>query len=214
MKSWASDYYRLQGTSRSYRRERLEADSCVNLLQVNQNMAQIAETISFRPLVAVDLTMLHEWLHHPHVSQWWDSPKTYAEVERDYLPSITGESTTKAYIALLKNEPIGFIQSYVVMGSSDGWWEQETDPGARGIDLFLCNSEQLGQGLGSAMICAFVAQLFQDPLVTKVQIDPSPQNERAIRSYRRAGFVDVGEVVTPDGLALLMVKERSSDHFL
>lgn len=98
------------------------------------------------------------------------------------------------------------------MGSGDGWWEQETDPGARGIDQFLANSEQLGQGLGRAMISAFVDQLFQDPVVTKVQTDPSPENKRAIRCYRRVGFVDVGEVVTPDGLALLMVKERSLQH--
>jgi RimJ/RimL family protein N-acetyltransferase len=164
--------------------------------------------ISFRPLVASDLPMLHEWLQRSHVSEWWGNPTPYADVEREYLPSITGESTTQAYIAFLENEPIGFIQSYIVMGSGDGWWEEETDPGARGIDQFLCNSDQLGQGLGTAMISAFVNQLFQDPTVTKVQLDPSPKNERAIRCYRRVGFVDVGEVITPDGQALLMVKQR------
>ena len=51
-------------------------------------------------------------------------------VAQDYLPHTTNESTTRGYIALLENEPIGFIQSYVVMGSADRWWEQETDPGA------------------------------------------------------------------------------------
>lgn len=171
-------------------------------------MNHIAKTISFRPLAASDLSMLYEWLHRPHVSKWWDTPRTYTEVEHDYL-STTGESTTQAYIALLENKPIGFIQFYVVMGSDDGWWEQETDPGARGIDQFLANPEQLGQGLGRIMIDTFVNQLFQEPLVTKVQTDPSPKNERAIRCYRRVGFVDVGEVVTPDGLALLMMKKRS-----
>lgn len=171
-------------------------------------MNHIAEMISFRPLAASDLTVLHEWLHRPYVSEWWGDPGTYAEVERDYLPYTTSDSTTRGYIALLENEPIGFIQSYVVMGSGEGWWEQETDPGARGIDQFLCNPNQLGQGLGSAMVHAFVDQLFQDPAVTKVQTDPSPENEQAIRSYQRAGFVAVGEVSTPDGFALLMVKGR------
>jgi RimJ/RimL family protein N-acetyltransferase len=172
-------------------------------------MSYTAETISFRPLAASDLAMLYEWLHRPHVLEWWGDPGTYAELEHDYLPHTTDESTTRGYITLFENEPIGFIQSYVVIGSGDGWWEQETDPGARGIDQFLANQEQLGRGLGRAMIHAFVNQLFQDPVVTKVQTDPSPENERAIRCYRRVGFVDVGEVVTPDGLALLMVKERS-----
>lgn len=171
-------------------------------------MNHTAKTISFRPLAASDLSMLYEWLQRPHVSQWWDNPGFYAEIKRDYLPSTTGESTTQAYIALLENKPIGFIQCYVVMGSGDGWWEQETDPGTRGIDPFLANPEQLGQGLGQTMINAFVNQIFQAPLVTRVQTDPSPENERAIRCYRRVGFVDVGKVVTPDGPALLMVKER------
>jgi RimJ/RimL family protein N-acetyltransferase len=171
-------------------------------------MNDIAKTISFRPLAVSDLAMLSEWLHRPHVLEWWGDPGTYAEVKRDYLPYTTDESTTRGYIVLFEHEPIGFIQSYVVMGSSDGWWEQETDPGARGIDQFLSNPEQLGRGLGSAMVSAFMDYLFQDPMVTKVQTDPSPTNERAIRSYRRAGFNDIGEVITPDGLALLMVKQR------
>jgi RimJ/RimL family protein N-acetyltransferase len=59
------------------------------------------------------------------------------------------------------------------------------------------------------MVRAFVDQLFLDPSVTKVQTAPSPENPRAIRSYRRAGFVPCGEVTPPDGLALLMVRHRS-----
>jgi RimJ/RimL family protein N-acetyltransferase len=108
----------------------------------------------------------------------------------------------------LDEEPIGFIQSYVVKDSGDGWWEDEQDPGARGIDQYLAEAGSLGRGLGSSMVRAFVTFLFQDPAVTKVQTDPSPDNERAIRCYRKAGFRDVGVVDTPDGPALLMVVER------
>ena len=59
------------------------------------------------------------------------------------------------------------------------------------------------------MIRAFAEKLFQDPAVTKVQTDPSPDNERAIRCYRRAGFIVHGEVTTPDGPALLMLRYRA-----
>ena len=41
-----------------------------------------------------------------------------------------------------------------------------------------------------------------------VQTDPSPDNERAIRSYGRAGFVAQSVVQTPDGPALLMLRDR------
>ena len=154
--------------------------------------------------------MLHAWLQRPHVAQWWHEPTTLVELERDYLPCVTNESSTRAYLANLAGEPIGFIQSYVAMGSGEGWWEQEIDPGTRGIDQFLANAEQLGRGLGSTMVSGFVDQLFQDAAVTKVQTDPSPKNERAIRSYRRAGFSVHGEVTTPDGPALLMLRYRTN----
>ncbi len=120
------------------------------------------------------------------------------------------KSTTRGYFALLEGQPIGFIQSYYVLGSGGGWWEQETDPGARGIDQFLANAEHLGRGLGSAMVCAFVNELFLEPSVTKVQTDPAPENKRAIRSYVRAGFQVQEEVNTPDGPAFLMVCYRSN----
>ncbi len=174
-----------------------------------QPMSAALQIRIFKPLTAQDLPMLHAWLQRPHVAEWWREPTTLAEVERDYLPVTMNESSTRAYIAMLDDQPVGFIQSYVAMGSGEGWWEQETDPGTLGIDQFLADAEQLGRGLGSAMVSAFVEWLLQDPAVTKVQADPSPENERAIRSYRRAGFIDRGEVVTPDGPALLMLRYRS-----
>ena len=123
---------------------------------------------------------------------------------------INGTSTTKAYIANQGGKPIGFIQSYVVKDSRGGWWEEEQDPGARGIDQFLTAPGQLNQGLGTAMIRAFLAMLFEDQNVTTVQTDPDPKNHRAIRCYTKAGFCAVGQVHTPDGLALLMRCVRSS----
>ena len=172
-------------------------------------MPAALETLAFRPLALRDLPMLHGWLHRPHVAAWWGEPSTVVELEQDYF-SESAASETRAYIASLAGEPFGFIQSYVSLGSGGGWWEHETDPGVRGIDQFLANAEQLGRGLGSSMVRAFVEQLFKDPAVTGVQTDPSPRNERAIRSYRRAGFVIHGEVVTPDGPALLMLRYRES----
>ena len=155
--------------------------------------------------------MLHDWIHRPHVAQWWGGGEAGGNLEdttKKYLPRLQEASSIKAYIALLSGDPIGFVQSYVALGCGDGWWEDETDPGVRGIDQFLCDGGKLGQGMGSRMVAAFVRQLFQDPAVTKVQSDPDPTNARAIRCYEKAGLHPVGTVATPDGPALLMVVER------
>jgi RimJ/RimL family protein N-acetyltransferase len=159
-------------------------------------------------MARADLATLHGWLQRPHVAEWWREPRTLADLENDYFSAEAEASSTLAYFALLGTEPIGFIQSYVALGSGGGWWEDETDPGTRGIDQFLADEARLGRGLGSAMVDAFARRLFADPRVTKIQTDPSPDNERAIRCYRRAGFVDRGRMVTPDGPALLMVRGR------
>lgn len=160
---------------------------------------------------AADLPLFHDWIHRPHVAQWWaggDAEESLEDIRKKYLPLLHAGSSVKLYIALLSGEPIGFIQSYVALGSGDGWWEDETDPGVRGIDQFLCDGGKLGRGVGSRMVAAFVRQLFEDEGVTKVQTDPDPTNARAIRCYEKAGFVAAGSVVTPDGPALLMVVER------
>jgi RimJ/RimL family protein N-acetyltransferase len=166
-------------------------------------------TITFRPLTVADLPLLHEWLARPHVAEWWKSGGSLADIESEFGPlTDEGTSSTRGYIALRDGTPIGFIQSYVAMGSGEGWWPDERDPGVRGIDQFLAHEHQLGRGLGTAMVRAFVERLFLDPAVTRVQTDPSPHNPRAIRCYEKAGFRKVAEVDTPDGRALLMIRDR------
>ena len=86
--------------------------------------------------------------------------------------------------------------------------EQETNPGVRGIDQFLCDANRLGQGLGTRMVTEFVHMLFSQRGVTRVQTDPSPDNVRAIHCYEKSGFRRLRNVVTPDGPALLMVQDR------
>jgi RimJ/RimL family protein N-acetyltransferase len=165
--------------------------------------------VTFRPLSMHDLPLFHEWLTRPHVAEWWGDQGTLAELESEYGPTTDeGSSSTRAYIALVEGEPIGFIQSYVAMDSGDGWRPDVRDPGVRGIDQFLADGNDLGRGLGTAMVRAFVEQLFRDPAVTRIQTDPHPENARAIRCYEKSGFVAAGEVETPDGRALVMIRER------
>ena len=165
-------------------------------------------TITFRPLAATDLPMLHEWMCRPHWVDWWGSPDTLEEVQAHYGARIADTSRDRAFIALEGGRPFAYIQSYVAMGCGDGWWEDETDPGVRGIDQSIADASDLNRGLGTALVRAFVEHLFADPRVTRIQTDPDPRNLRAIRCYEKAGFRAVREVDTPDGRALLMLAER------
>lgn len=167
--------------------------------------------VTLRPMTEHDLGMLHEWLNRPHIVQWWGGERPSLEqVRAEYLPRALAQAHVTPYIGLLYDRPFAYAQSYVAMGSGGGWWQDETDPGVRGIDQSIADAELLGQGLGTLLVKCLVARLFADPLVTKVQTDPAPTNQRAIRCYEKAGFRRVEEIVTPDGAAVYMIQHRAS----
>jgi len=112
------------------------------------------------------------------------------------------------YLALLGEEPAGYIQSYVAADVGGDWWPDVRERTVWGTDQFLADPLRLGQGLGTRMVRAFVDLLFANPAVEKVQVDPAVDNLRAIRCYENAGFREVGPVTTPDGPSLLMVRSR------
>lgn len=169
--------------------------------------------VTLRRMTEHDLPMLHVWLNRPHIVEWWGGEgerPSLDDVYEHYLPRVLEEEAVTPYIAMLGEEPIGYAQSYIAIGSGGGWWPDETDPGVRGIDQSLANPAQLGKGLGTQLVQALVELLFSDPAVTKIQTDPAPNNHRAIRCYEKAGFVQEKVFTTPDGLAVYMVQTRQA----
>lgn len=169
--------------------------------------------VTLRLMTEQDLPMLHDWLNRPHIVEWWGGEAerpSLGDVIEHYRPRVLAQESVTPYIALLGDEPIGYAQSYVALGSGDGWWEDETDPGVRGIDQSIADPLRLNQGIGTALVRALVERLFQDRAVTKVQTDPAPTNLRAIRCYEKAGFVQQALITTPDGPAVYMVQTRQS----
>jgi AacA4 family aminoglycoside N(6')-acetyltransferase len=176
-------------------------------------MSANENTVTLRLMTEYDLPMLHDWLNRPHIVEWWGGEEerpTLDEVREHYLPRVLAQESVTPYIAMLGDEPIGYAQSYVALGSGDGWWEEETDPGVRGIDQSLANPTQLNKGLGTKLVRALTDLLFSDPSVTKIQTDPAPGNHRAIRCYEKAGFVQEKVITTPDGQAVYMVRSRQA----
>jgi AacA4 family aminoglycoside N(6')-acetyltransferase len=167
--------------------------------------------VTLRLMVDDDIPMLHDWLNRPHIVEWWGGEAerpSLEEARAKYLPRILAAERVIPYIAMVESTPIGYAQSYVALGSGGGWWTEETDPGVRGIDQSLADPELLGKGWGTKLVSALVDLLFLDPAVTKIQTDPAPNNARAIRCYEKAGFRQVKTVVTPDGPAVYMLRER------
>lgn len=132
--------------------------------------------ISFRPLEESDYQFLLTWLQRPHVKKWWDDgDDTLTKVSRHY--SSDPDTTFRYIFESDGHRPIGYIQYYL---------EPER---VVGIDLFIGEPAFLNQGIGTAVVTAFVEMVCARCDPKKIVIDPEPMNTRAIRCYEKVGFV-------------------------
>ncbi|VCY26491.1 aac(6')-Ib_1_M21682 [Klebsiella pneumoniae] len=114
------------------------------------------DSVTLRLMTEHDLAMLYEWLNRSHIVEWWggeEARPTLADVQEQYLPSVLAQESVTPYIAMLNGEPIGYAQSYVALGSGDGWWEEETDPSTRNRPVTgecITTGQRLGNQAGSS----------------------------------------------------------------
>jgi aminoglycoside 6'-N-acetyltransferase len=157
-------------------------------------------TYAFRPMSAADLPTIQRWLKTPHVSQWWHDPsEQLALVSADLdHPDMT------QFIVLADEREFAYLQCYNLGAWATGFGPQPE--GTRGLDQFIGEADMLDRGHGSAFIRTFADRLFAAG-TPRVVTDPDPANARAIRAYEKAGFGRDRMVDTPDGPALLMVRD-------
>jgi aminoglycoside 6'-N-acetyltransferase len=153
----------------------------------------------FRPLAQSDFPLIRRWLSWPHVRQWWGDPdEQYA-----LLFSDLDEPAMDQYIVSTSDRPFGYLQCYDLTAWNSGFGEQPK--GTRGIDLFVGEADMIGRGHGSALIRTFVDDRLRHG-APRILTDPDPANGRAVRAYEKAGFEKDRMVDTPDGAALLMIR--------
>jgi aminoglycoside 6'-N-acetyltransferase-1b len=156
-------------------------------------------TLRFRPLEPDDLRLVHEWLQRPHVKQWWRDRETYEEVVEHYLPSIEGTDPTDHYLALLDEQPISFLQTYLVSDYPDYAALIEVGEGVAGVDLLIGDEGMTGHGVGSMILRRFVEEVvFVAPTTTSCVADPAARNIASVRAFEKAGFQVVKEFVDPE----------------
>jgi len=150
--------------------------------------------------------MLRHWLESPYIREWWGAPETELGKIRD---KVAGRDTTRPFIFHVDGDPLGYIQSWCVGDEIDNGntgeapWLVELPRDAAGVDLFIGEPDRLGKGIGTAVLRAFVSDLFSrgTPMIV---IDPDETNARAVRAYEKAGFTPFGRYDNKDGVTLLM----------
>jgi aminoglycoside 6'-N-acetyltransferase len=132
--------------------------------------------VTLRPVGDGDVDLLVAWHAHPEVRRFWDD-KTYTpETMRERL----ARPQVAPFIVEENGRPVGYIQA---------WWEAGTEEA--GVDLFLAPDAR-GRGLGPDAANALARHLLARGWA-RITTDPYVWNERAVRAWRRAGFVDIEE---------------------
>ena len=156
---------------------------------------------TFHPMSAADLPLIRHWLTTPHVAQWWGNPdEQYGLVSGDL-----DDPAMDQFIVAMNEHPFAYLQCY----DPQAWPENGLGlqpGGTRGIDQFIGEADMLDRGHGSALIRDFVDALLETG-APRVITDPDPANARAVRAYENAGLRRERFVQTPDGRALLMVRD-------
>jgi aminoglycoside 6'-N-acetyltransferase len=158
------------------------------------------DAYTFPRLTRADYPLMRDWLAQPHVRAWWGDPdEEIALIDEDI-----DTGPTDMRLVVLDGHPFAYVQDY----PAHHWPLPQYagfPPGARGVDTFLGDPAYLGRGHAARYLRQRCGALLAEG-ATAVVIDPSPDNERAVRAYRRAGFVACGIAPCEDGDPVLVME--------
>lgn len=159
--------------------------------------------IKFKVFQEKHVSLFRFWLHQDHVKKFWQEPENEAELKEKMLVRLS-QMSVQSYIIAKDSVEIGYIQYYDTKKVGGNWWPEEA-PGTFGIDIVIGSHSHVGLGLGPSVIKEFIQFLREkEPNMKCLIIDPSPDNERAIKAFEKAGFQREKQITTPGGPALLM----------
>ena len=149
-------------------------------------------TVDLRPMTRAELPDLLGWLLAPHVARWFPSarPWTGELVERRYGPRIDGDTPDRMFVVTVEGAPVGFLQDYRV-GDHPEFALLTAQPDAIGVDYAIGEPEQLGRGVGLAMLrCWFALARAGYPGAATYFAAPDHRNVASRRLLLAAGFVE------------------------
>jgi aminoglycoside 6'-N-acetyltransferase len=131
--------------------------------------------VTVRRATEEDVARLVAWHAHPEVSRYWDGETFTADEMRERL----AREDVDSWIVEEDDTPVGYLQS---------WWDEDV-PRRGGLDGFLV-PEARGRGV-MPDAARQLAERLRFEGWDEITVDPYEWNERAIRGWRNAGFVEV-----------------------
>lgn len=124
--------------------------------------------------------------------EWWDMqahivdsvPGTYKwERELKRKPD-----WRRQWIAEQNGESIAFVQVIDPSIDPSRYWGNTAHGRQRAIEIWIGEAYNLHRGYGSTIMNMVIEQVFEDPVVNELLVDPLSANKKAHRFYTRLGF--------------------------
>ena len=159
-------------------------------------------TFTIRPLdPEKDAELLHRWVTHPKAAFWMMQDATLQDVEQEYA-RIAAHEHHHAYLGLHDGEPAFLMEKYDPRYVElVGLYEPE--PGDVGMHFLVAPTDRPVHGFTRAVITAVMEELFADPAVRRVVVEPDVGNKAVHALNEAVGFVPEREIDKPEKRALL-----------
>jgi aminoglycoside 6'-N-acetyltransferase len=141
--------------------------------------------VLLRPMTTADLALVEGWLGRPHVARWWtEDPQ---QELAGYRRCISGAEPTAALVVMVDGRPVGWCQWYrwADYPESAQYGAGERDIG---IDYAIGEPEQVGRGVGTAMIAVLLAAIRERHPDAAALVAVDPANAASRRVLEKNGF--------------------------
>ncbi|WP_329369246.1 acetyltransferase [Streptomyces sp. NBC_00669] len=163
---------------------------------------------TFRPVdPPADAGLLHTWVTHPKASFWLMSDASRYDVERAYA-DIAQAPYQDAFIGSYDGEPVCLLERYdPARVELPGLYDAE--PGDVGMHFLVAPADRPVHGFTRAVIAAVMGELFADPSVRRVVVEPDVRNTAVHALNKTVGFEVVRRIRKPEKEALLSICTRA-----
>jgi RimJ/RimL family protein N-acetyltransferase len=145
------------------------------------------QKVILRPMKKDEVQLFYRWATASDATHFWYGERygakipTIQEFLQDWKPHYFDDSNPelgRCFVIILDNTPIGQINYNYI----------EPENRRTEIDIMIADSKNWGSGYGPDAIMILVSYLFEKMDVLEVWVAAAKDNERAIKSYQKAGF--------------------------
>ncbi|HHS2948521.1 TPA: GNAT family N-acetyltransferase [Legionella pneumophila] len=189
------------------------------------------QSLEFKPLELDDLKLIFNWFKVPEIKKWYAQGKEWSlsDIEAKYKPRLIDQEVVPSFIINLDSKNIGFIQYYPLSKTTmpEGLSYDEAVRlnvdmrNSVGIDLFIGEESLIGIGLGKVIIRDFIKNILPKNY-TRIFIDPTKSNARAVKAYKKVGFKEYSHqgnekiclmLAERDDLSIRVVNKPNSSQY-